>query len=769
MANKKINILFFNYGTGTKFTDGIQKLYSSDENFKSAFADYHEDAIDILKSWDSGIILSRVNDKTSLAEILSLLKVSKNAIRDNVFKFASFNEIAKPNIEPVLRKFGTSEIIDANMRPKTLKFKIDFWSKTLKSRNQDEDDDKTTVKGGKDAEQENYNQKSKIIFVPSLELESDCWILNHKNDSKKILRRWLVKMVGPGPAAGHWTEVQNKAQPENSVWKWVQHEKWEDFIMDEGTWFFSGMKPEFDWKEKRWNFSGDVPALFFKNGNTNTFRFQAKGDKLEICENSDFAKSKLERIHESISEEVDIKGDKEKEYDDMQVSSEDGDLGGNLKGDVQGEEDDIERDNSSNFKEDDLGGNYDGKGSTDKFGGELEGDVESVEKEEKESRKSNFKEEAKDGNYDGKGSTDDLGGDLKGAIEGGASESAKKKKSNFKEDEYGGNYDGNGKTDKKNSDPLAGDVEGTDDLGGPYKGELERKEKQDLRSAEDNNEYGGEDEDTPEEVQLREIFGKKKTFFKEGDPEAEMFEDPEFLHNLKRKEQNKADNDAKDDALNQLEKSISKDRTDKTVGLEKKADNKVDLSQFTDKSKDAKEEKEQLIDTKSNRKLNDLSGGDQFKNGARSKKIQIPNAKGISKDLTFNNEDYVETAAGDKVSLESGEIRAVMIKGEGPQEQHIICTFEDLADDHLVIRAPKGSSEHKQIAKVYLSFKYSTNTASLKLNGKVTSVEEDSDGTVLLTIDTGAQEPAMIENFMKLYRQRQENISKFLKQAKGVG
>jgi hypothetical protein len=846
MANKGMNLLFVGFGEGNKFTDNILRLYGKQENFKHAFVSHQEDAVEYLRGWDNAIVLMQIKDKVTLSEGLSLLKLAKRGVRDNLFKFAAFNEIAKPNIEPVLQKFGCNDILEKNIRPKTLKFKLDFWSKTLKSRNADSDDDTTTVKGGSKNDEGAYQMGGQVKMVDPLDVEADCWLLRDKSDCKKILRRWLVKLIGPGPAAGHWSEVENKNDPKNSYWKWYFHKKWKEFEGEEGFWFFAGNKPEFDWDERKWQFSGNNASLVFKTGDDYHYRFKLEGKRLEVAENSDFAKFKQDLIDESLAEEVEIEGDNDTIDDDEHNIKEDRDLGGNLKGDVKNEdeEDEVERGdaedlygdkgkkkkreidvdddldeeesdgspkeidvdhtdeddegNRSKFEEGDLGGNLEGKTKGDKKKGiDLDGTFEGEEEEEGESKKSKFKEGDLGGNYDGKTKgKEEISPELAGMFEGETQEDREAKKSNFKEDDLGGNYDGKTKGEEGESGPLKGELEGSEeeekegkksnfkegDLGGHYDGETEgEKAAEDISGLFNDKEeeasegkksefeeddlgghYKGDVEETQEGVEEKEVFGKKKTFFREDDPEREAQERRE---ETKRK-QKLAEQEAKDAELDAIEESMGKDRGNKTKNLSMgdRADKEVDLDQFKKDVEVEEAETKEAVDEPSRMKTGDLSAGDMFKN--LDKKIEQEMKDG-SLDEEVEHETFVNED-GEEVSLESGEIRAVLIRGSDEAGTHHMCNFEDLIEDELVIRAPIDLVKDNDEVFVYLSFKYDKNTASIKLEGEVEEVMDFEEDTEFVTVKVKDVDQEVFDNFMNLYQKRQDNINKFMNTAKGV-
>ena len=71
-------------------------------------------------------------------------------------------------------------------------------------------------------------------------------------------------MLGPSPHIGKWVELEQKPGDKNQSWMFrLANPDDNTYIMDKGAWYFSGMKPEFDWKINRWNFTSDTPILYF--------------------------------------------------------------------------------------------------------------------------------------------------------------------------------------------------------------------------------------------------------------------------------------------------------------------------------------------------------------------------------------------------------------------------------------------------------------------------------------------------------------------------
>ncbi len=100
----------------------------------------------------------------------------------------------------------------------------------------------------------------KVKRVDPLALESDFWLTDGR-DPIRVAGRWSVKLIGPGPAAGRWVELETDKGSEQ-FWQWTPPDPDNDpFIKEQGAWVFRGSAPRFD--NDRWVFVGRRPMLAF--------------------------------------------------------------------------------------------------------------------------------------------------------------------------------------------------------------------------------------------------------------------------------------------------------------------------------------------------------------------------------------------------------------------------------------------------------------------------------------------------------------------------
>ncbi|MBT4792651.1 MAG: hypothetical protein HON90_13845, partial [Halobacteriovoraceae bacterium] len=478
----KVNLVFFGFNGKSSLINELASFYQNSSKFDVEQINEATEVIQYLSTSMNGIFFFKINNKVDLQSAVSVLKALKKPIKKGLIKPACLIGIKNKKVENILAKYGCMNLLEPDSKPKTVSFKLDFWSRSIidliKKQELDEE-----LKLKRHDNNKNVKTKSKedFKFIKPLELQSDFWLVKHKNDCKKILRRWLLVILGPSPAVGNWVELEAQPGDKLPTWKYVVKDSEEKkYIADEGAWFFYGSKPEFDWKINRWNFSSDLPHLYFYTREGTVFsRFKYIEGQVEVCENSQFAQLREEIILASCDMKHNFDGDGPTDEDksnlegDSETESlknlegdskhQEEDLAGSLSGEIKPSIEDIEGDGhkkKSGYEEEPLDGNMTGKSSTDELGGDpLSGKLKpGEEKNQAADKQSGFKEDAIDGNMSGKSSTDELGGDpLSGKLKPGEEKNqAADKKSGFKEDPLGGNMGGKSATDELGSDPLSG-------------------------------------------------------------------------------------------------------------------------------------------------------------------------------------------------------------------------------------------------------------------------------------------------------------------------
>jgi hypothetical protein len=132
-----------------------------------------------------------------------------------------------------------------------------------------------------------------------LNQEEDFWILENKNNIKKINDHWVFYLIGPSPNVGEWAACSIRGL--ENAWQWkatlMEHELNHNYRM---PWIFVGAKPQF--YKNVWLFTGENPRLFIHAGQGNeVYRVRTKENSqvFEICRNSLNAYAKIEAIEKS--------------------------------------------------------------------------------------------------------------------------------------------------------------------------------------------------------------------------------------------------------------------------------------------------------------------------------------------------------------------------------------------------------------------------------------------------------------------------------------
>lgn len=358
-----------------------------------------------LSTTSAGLVIASLKDKNDLIQIATFLKISKKIAKDTVVKLVVLNFSGDKQYEKAIAKLGIQDLIEPGINTKALKFKIDFWMKSLnvQIRNNANAAAQKTVKAAEGVKAaEKKTETPALSWLEPLDLENDVWILKHDNDCKKVLSKWLIRLMGPSPYVGQWVEVKN------SHWRFdfKENEK-ELFISGNGSWFYQGeQRPEFVWKENTWLITGDNFDLYFKDENQIVSRLKSKDKNLTICKNSVFAKTKESLIIESFDKELIFKREAEQLADlegknktdkidggplsGKNKSSEN--IDGNLSGKTEGEEA-IKKDNHVQKTETEKKSTYwNGKNTN----GPLEDDGFSGPKSDGPNSGSNLERERKD-------------------------------------------------------------------------------------------------------------------------------------------------------------------------------------------------------------------------------------------------------------------------------------------------------------------------------------------------------------------------------------
>jgi hypothetical protein len=428
------------------------------------FADIYEVAsekelLTIIDNSPAVLVIAGVTGKEALASVLGFLKGQRRVIKEANVKFSAVNFINNKQVEAALMKLGCQEVMDPTMREKALKFKIDFWKKALAVGQKKEADVKLTLKDKQLSDAQAKVDVNPIKWIEPIKCVDDMWIMKSTSDAKKVLTRWMVKVVGPSPFVAQWTEVPGQ----RGVWKFNFKEGIRDaFHSGDGDWYFKGdQKPEFVWKENIWMISGVNFQLFYQEAEGVTPRFVSTQKGIEISKNSSYALSREGAITDSFDQEILVK--KGLKIDDSKTEIEEDQKGeGLLTQDLSGEEaistkykgatsgtPEAEAEEKKKLAIDSkTAGRLKGKSSTDDLGeANYSGDVEKNAAEEKKAKKHDGSADRLDNSH-GDAGIDNIGPDKY------------KGKTAHDQTERKSNYGGASETDDLGSDKWSNATDG---------------------------------------------------------------------------------------------------------------------------------------------------------------------------------------------------------------------------------------------------------------------------------------------------------------------
>lgn len=804
------------------FKDGFKVLNEalnlspgySVEDFSTA-----NDLSTYLSTEPAALVIASLRDKNDLIQIATFVKLAKKVAKDTAVKTVVINFSGDRTFDKAIAKLGIQDLIEVSINTKALKFKLDFWMKSLNAqvkKNQNviaQNSVKSLEQSG--AQDKKGPDLNAPIWQAPLDLEDDIWILKNETDCKKVLSKWLIRLLGPSPYIGQWTEVKG------GIWRFdIKETEKELYCPNPGAWFFHGdQKPDFVWKENIWMITGDTFELYFKDGSQVHSRLKSKDKTLTLAKNSLFAKTKEPVIIESFDKELVFKREAQK-LEDLEGKNKtdqiNGDplsgknkpadkLGGNLAGKTEGEKA-IQHENlsqkTSTSKESKFWG---GKNSAeapkdgDLTGPKVEGpnagadlsrdrkdnehqkyyknhnEAEKYEAAPEKERKANGPEKQA-GNLAGKSSTDEVPKHYDN------SNAQREKEAQAKKQEE--EYSGKSSTDKLKSH-----------LGAKEKTEAEKKETDDLdgKSSTDkiDSHYGGAKAkvQTPEEKE-RERKEKEEKIFKERLQTAEKNKTEQAERERRVKEerdetraQNDKQREEKEVAALKKNQVEAKEAANSKTGVEKNWESEHDFemsgqseteklsAHYKSKRHDkpqAKEEDKDKEDDASVSPFNKKKNSDR-EAPASERKEKAANENDQEKRgsvLPFGKKEDKKPATQEEKELAEITRDAKVISVLIQNGRKVDCNLDDYFDDTIIFST---NAQHIQNDKVFMDllFKFEKDT-KLKLEGNVITVEGDGEGNSYITVQVSKENTMTLDSFMKLYEVRQQNANEFLKKVKGL-
>ncbi len=702
-----------------------------------------------LSTIPAGLVLASLKTKEDLIQIASLVKMTKKVAQECTMKVVVINFSGEKNFEKAVVKLGITDLIEQNVNPKALKYKIDFWMKSLtaqtklKGNNASKD---TLVKAG-EVKQNTEEKKdlSSVTWIAPLDLEDDIWLIKNEAEAKKILGKWLIRLVGPGPYVGNWYEVKP------SLWRFdIKENQRKIFVPNEGSWYFSGeQKPDFLWKENNWLINGEGFELFFQSSKGVHSRLKSLDKILTISKNSLYAKTKEQSIIESFDKDLVYKLAPEKLANMEGENKTENLVQKNLKGNNKTEQLDHGNLKGKTQKDAEISDNLKGKNKTDHLA-----------HENLEQKNQNSESE---------------GGNLQGLIETEIIDNAllEQKANNKREKTF---WNGKSKYDKDGNAEFGLKTDEDNNLSSPdleaplTDQEVEKYYKNQNKSKKENSSLEGKSQ--TDEISTHYDSGEKNSDKKDKEnPSNDLYGKIKSSNKPKSKKGLNENGKGDQDKLNPQSEHDSKGATDKLLG--------PDIAEKFGSLKKAQESKlEDNLDNVENifarEKKSDRSRGKDEAAGIFEGRKRVINKTSEN----YSDEDFVNKAN----DIKAKEANVIALSEVGLDEltqdanvtcfiitkgKKIQCELSDYFDDTIIfLSTPKGTDFSSRVT-LDLSFKLKGKDNKLSLDGTVTSVDDDGEGNKYVTIQLSKENTPSFEVFMKLYESRQSNVNEFLKRARG--
>ncbi len=711
-ANKVI-IFMVDKKKNNLFNQHINSVQNSSD-FDCEIINSADEVIQYINMTPSALLMFEIHDRESLTQVINVMKSVEKQIKSNSIKVAGFNHLKNENIEKALKKLGCSDLFEHDIKPKTFSYKIDFWFKTLKSKSSPSDN--LEYKDGKEKSPALTESTSKTLnglhTVAAMLHEDDVWILKNKNDCKNILRRWLVKLMGPSPQVARWSNVKLNAESgDKQVWQFQYKEGQESsFGKGRGTWFFEGSRPEFDWKENVWIFSGASAALYYAVENKVDFRFQVKNNSMFLAENSLFATSKRDLIIESFNREYEFSNDEKADLENDQSFEANNLLNNKMQG--KGATQKYNEDNlaGQGSSADQIDGRMSGKSAgSDKLAGNLSGKIGAQNKQEKEAdpfegevdqldkyyRGDEHKKSSQSGDKDQitNGSKPQASGPLSGAIAQTERSGDKDSSGNFSADQLEKYYNGKSRNTQERIN--------SDNTTNQSADEIEKYLKNKTSNQDD------EEKDKPQ----RAIAKTKK---KKGEVE---------IDNVLPFAKKKSGGGSEPNDTSEIDENFAQVYADsEATQVEYEADPQ------------ARKEKQSEVYARD---------------------------RGEIDNQTF----AVDTTDYDKITA-SGEM-IISLYVIGREQEKINAHFQDLFARELILSFKGFTVSEGDSCKIQMNLNYLKENVALAIDAVATLVEEQEEGEWYVTFDLKDFPEDKLAHFMDVYSQRQANIHTFMKKVKG--
>lgn len=288
----------------------IQQLEAQKARLEYEVTKQGDETIASIKKTNMTVLILILHEKEELVKVLNVLTAVQDRIQTGLLRAMVMNGMNHPRVLALLKAKGVAEIIDFNSNIKALNHKIKNSFLVVTQAFQRLHNQKlraSTVLGSeaKSGGRQNRNEStSEVQWDRPMEHPSDMWWIPSAKNLRNVMGRWLLDILGPGPAAGFWEETKYERNGERG-WEWKPRVPTDaTFQPVAGRWLFFGRQPEFLWQKNLWAFVAKMPYLaFYAAGEKDPtlLRIDSPGaGKLRVLENSEVSRAYLPKIQASL-------------------------------------------------------------------------------------------------------------------------------------------------------------------------------------------------------------------------------------------------------------------------------------------------------------------------------------------------------------------------------------------------------------------------------------------------------------------------------------
>lgn len=268
--------------------------------FESQGLDNLRDAAAFVACSAAALVVVGIGHKDDLLKLAALVKVERQR-PTRLVRFLIVNSI--PQFDKAISKLGLRDYLDGAASVKSLRFKLDFWKRSVLAlvKSSQPKDIQAKQLAEVAVRQDNIKKTGAngIQWITPLEHPDDIWIIRSETDCTNRLNKFLVRVMAPSPYVAKWIVTDTR-----DTWEFKLKDT-KSFLPKGGRWFYKGsQKPEFIWEENIWLIVGEKCELYIKVGDERLDRLQTQNGTLSVTRNSEAAKAKQRAIIDTFDRDL---------------------------------------------------------------------------------------------------------------------------------------------------------------------------------------------------------------------------------------------------------------------------------------------------------------------------------------------------------------------------------------------------------------------------------------------------------------------------------